>query len=237
MYGNLYLIPLPIHQQQIEQTMPLFNLQLINEITHYIVENIRTARRFLKKAGFKNNLDDVQFFLLNKHTGEIDYQTYINPLLSGHHVGLMSESGIPCVADPGSKIVFLAHKHHIRTVPLSGPSSIFLSLAASGLNGQNFAFNGYLPVKRPMRINQLKTLEHLSYKEDQTQIFIETPYRNNQLIHDILSVCNKNTYLCIASEVTSDEAYISTRTIADWKKENMDFHKKNTIFLLHKFKE
>lgn len=233
MKGKLYLIPTPIFDNTLERVIPKINLEILNSIQYYIVEDVRTARRFLVKTKISRSIDELTFFVLNKHTNKNDLPDFLNPITRGNNVGLLSEAGIPCVADPGSIIVDMAHRRNIKVVPLVGPSSIFLALMASGLNGQNFAFNGYLPINKNKKIKTLKILEKRSAMENQTQIFIETPYRNNHLFDDIIKICNPKTKLCIASELTSDKEYIQTKSVDEWKKSKIDLNKKPTIFLLY----
>ena len=178
---------------------------------------------------------EANFFELNKHTNIDNINSYFNPIYKGFDIGLLSEAGMPCIADPGSIIVNLAHKNNIRVIPLVGPSSILLALIASGMNGQNFAFHGYLPVSKNNRILKIKQLEKISFSEKQAQIFMETPYRNNQLLSDLINTCNPNTMLSIASEICSKNEFIQTKTIAEWKKIIVpDLNKKPSVFVLQK---
>lgn len=232
MKGNLYLIPSTIGETASEQVIPIQVSEIIQEINHYIVENERTARRQLIKMGIKTPIDDLTFFVLNKHTDRSQISSFLAPCKE-NHVGLLSEAGVPCVADPGGEIVALAQQKNIKVVPLVGPSSILLALMASGMNGQHFVFHGYLPVKPGERIKKIKELEQNSARLNQTQIFIEAPYRNNQLLKDIVAVGQSNTRICVASNITQSDEYIKTKTVAEWKKEKVDFHKKPTIFLLY----
>lgn len=232
MSGNLYLIPSTIGETTSEQVIPTQVTEIIQKIKYYIVENERTARRQLIKMGIKTPIDDLTFFVLNKHTDRSEISNFLHPCKE-NHVGLLSEAGVPCVADPGGEIVALAQQNNITVVPLVGPSSILLALMASGMNGQHFVFHGYLPVKPGERTRKIKELEQNSARLNQTQIFIEAPYRNNQLLKDILSVGQANTRICIASNITQSDEFIKTKTIAEWKKQKVDFHKKTTIFLLY----
>lgn len=231
MKGKLYLIPHTLGDSPIENVIPPFNTQLINQIKYYIVENIRTARRFLSKSEIKTEIDDLVFFELNKHTQPEELGTFIKPMFEGHDVGVISEAGCPAVADPGSDIVRLCHGADIEVIPLVGPTSILLALMASGFNGQSFAFNGYLPVKSPERINQLKKDEQRSKKEGQTQIYIEAPYRNMQLLESMLSCLNPTTTLCIAVDLTLESQMVSSKSIKAWKKSKVSLHKRPVIFL------
>jgi 16S rRNA (cytidine1402-2'-O)-methyltransferase len=191
MKGKLYLIPALIGDTAVENVIPAYIKEIVSGIRHYIVENERTARRMLIKLGIQIPINELKFYILDEHTDRVDIPNFLN-ITDQEDIGLLSEAGVPAVADPGSEIVALAHLRNIRVVPLVGPSSILLSLMASGLNGQNFAFNGYIPVKGPERTRKLKQLEHRSGIERQSQIFIEAPYRNDQLLKDIISICNEN---------------------------------------------
>lgn len=230
--GKIFLIPNLIGNTNINDVLPCNLKDIISHIDYFIVENIRNARRFLKKIDKNINIDILNFFVLNKNTQINDLNDFLMPAFSGNDIGLISEAGLPCIADPGSKIVNLAHQFNIKVVPVSGPSSIFMALMASGLNGQNFAFNGYLPINKSERTSKIKNLELRSEKENQSQIFIETPYRNNQLLNDILSTCRGNTMLGIAAEISTENEFIKTLTIAEWKKIKPDLNKKPTIFIL-----
>lgn len=234
MKGKLYLIPSTIGETTVDQVIPLFNRSVINKIRHYIVENERTARRSLIKMGIECAIDDLEFFVLNKHTKKEDIPEFLRKAET-NDLGLLSEAGVPAVADPGSEIVCLAHQKKIEVIPLVGPSSILLALMASGLNGQNFAFAGYLPVQKAERIHRIRQLEYRSKTENQTQLFIETPYRNNQLLEDILDVCTPATQLCIATDITTEDSFIKTKDIQVWKKKKPDLNKRPTIFILHRF--
>jgi len=231
---SLYLIPTTLGETDLNSVLPLGNLQIINNLKYFIVENLRSARRFLKRVSRETDIDSLTFFELNEHTNLLDLQQFITPLLNGNDVGILSEAGCPCTADPGAAIVEIAHKMGIKIVPLVGPSSILLSLMASGLNGQNFAFNGYLPIDKKARINKLKVMENKVLAENQTQLFIETPYRNNQLIKDIIETLKPQTKLCIACELTTANEFIKTSSLSNWKKNRADFNKKPAIFLIGK---
>ena len=233
MAGKLYLIPSAISNAPIEEVLPGYITSVINNITYYIVENERTGRRMLIRLGLKTPIDELTFFVLNKHTDRSELPAFFD-LALGSDIGLLSEAGLPAIADPGSDLVLLAHRKNIEVVPLVGPSSILMAMMASGLNGQNFAFNGYLPVASNERIRRIRQLEQYSLKENQSQIFIETPYRNNQLIGDILKSCSESTLLCIATDITSNKAMIKTHSIAEWKNIKLDLNKRPSIFILHK---
>lgn len=230
--GILYLIPVTLGDTPINQVIPKYNSQIINEIDIYIVENIKTARRFLKKSGISKTIDELTFYELNKRTQLHDLPSFLNPLLEGKNVGVLSEAGCPGVADPGADIVALAQQKNIKVIPLIGPSSILLSLMASGFNGQSFCFNGYLPKEQKDRIFKLKELERRVFSQKQTQLFIETPYRNKNLFEDILKNCSENTRLCIAIDITLPSEQITTKTIGDWKSTKIDLHKRPCMFLL-----
>ena len=230
--GKLYLIPVTLGDSPINQVIPEFNNQLINEIDIYIVENIKTARRFLKKAGLIKAIDDLTFHELNKRTHESEYPTFLKEIENGKNIGILSEAGCPGVADPGAEIVNIAHQKNIKVVPLIGPSSILLALMASGFNGQSFCFNGYLPKDQKERIRKLKDLERALKSRNQTQLFIETPYRNNHVLEDILKNCFDSTKLCIAVDITLTTEQITTKTITDWKKTKIDLHKRPCLFLI-----
>lgn len=233
--GNLYLIPTSLGGDDITSIWPNGHLALVNQLDEFIVENFRSARRFLRSAGFSKPFEEVRFHLLNKHTQPEDLSGYLSAPIRGKSVGLLSEAGCPCIADPGQAIVAIAHQKNIRVIPLVGPSSILLALMASGFNGQNFAFNGYLPIPKTERTSKLKQLEQKAWNEGQTQIFMETPFRNNQLLEHIVSNLRKDTLLCVASELTLPEEFIKAQTIAAWKKKMPDLHKRTSIFLLYHY--
>jgi 16S rRNA (cytidine1402-2'-O)-methyltransferase len=231
----LYLIPVTLGDTPVGQVIPSYNHDIIVNIKFFIVENIRSARRFLIKTDEKINTEELTFFELNEHTDlkSIDY--YLDPLVKGNAMGIISEAGCPAVADPGAAVVALAQQKRFRVIPLAGPSSIIMAVMGSGFNGQSFAFNGYLPVKPDERTSKLRQLEIRVYKENQTQLFIEAPYRNAKLIASVLSSCRPETKLCIAAGITCPEEYIRTMTIAAWKNENIpDLGKIPAIFLLYK---
>lgn len=234
MQGKLYLIPTTIGDSEIERVIPAYNIGIICKIRNFIVEDVRTARRFLAKCGLKEIIDQSVFFELNQHTKNEDAKKFLAPAFDNNDVGLLSEAGTPCIADPGNIIVKLAHEKGIRVIPLSGPSSIILALMASGLNGQNFAFNGYLPVKPSERQKKIAFLEKLSFTNKQTQIFIEAPYRNIHLFNDIINVCAGNTLFTLAVDITQDNEEIFTKTISEWKKFKIDLNKRPCIFMILK---
>ena len=230
--SRLYLIPNVLSESPWETVLPSEVKTVCKDLKHYIVENVRTARRFLKKLDKNIDIDGLYFYELNKRTTEREKQQYLRPVLDGQDTGIISEAGCPGVADPGAEIVKSAHERGIQVVPLVGPSSILLALMASGMNGQNFAFNGYLPIKSNQRISRIKQLEKAVQAENQTQLFIETPYRNNQLVQDLLKICNNSTLLCIACDLTAEKEFISTRSIAEWKKGVPDLNKRPALFIL-----
>ena len=233
MAGKLYLIPSTIGNAPVEEVIPQHIFSIINRIRYYIIEDERTGRRMLLSFGLQIPVNDLIFFVLDKHTIHNELIGFME-YASENDIGLLSEAGVPSIADPGSEVVLLAHQRNIEVVPLVGPSSILMAMMASGLNGQNFAFNGYLPIQSNDRIKKLKQLEQRSNSENQSQIFIETPYRNNQMVADILNTCSGNTLLCIATDITSEEASIQTHTISDWINRPIRLNKRPTVFILHK---
>ena len=232
--GTLYLIPVPLAENASAKSFTPYLVDTINSISEYIVENSKTARRFLKEAGLQIPQNDLLIHDYGKHNRDGNLQEFFQGLLNGKDVGLMSEAGCPGIADPGADIVAYAHQKGIKVVPLVGPSSILLALMASGFNGQSFTFHGYLPIDKVQRANKLKELENLSGRYQQTQLFIETPFRNNQMLEEILRSCQLQTKLCIASNLTADDEMVVTKTIAEWKRQVPDLHKKPVIFLLSK---
>ena len=232
MKGKLYLIPTLLGNASPEDVLPGMVFKIINRLHHYIVEDVRSARRFLKKAGSPVEIDDIEFYELNKYTTESDMEGFLSAALSGYDTGLLSEAGSPCVADPGSIITANAHKRGIQVIPLSGPSSIMLALMASGLNGQAFAFHGYLPVKRNDRARAIKKIEKDSLQNKHSQIFMETPYRNMQLLETLTAVCHPASRLCIACDITLKTEFILTLTVSEWKKNKPDINKRPAIFIL-----
>jgi len=228
--GSLYLIPIPIADAAL-YTLPEEVRTHTLQITHYFVENLRTARRFLKSLHPPIVIDNLSFSEIDKHEGA-DLSLLRRWLKEGHNVGVLSEAGCPGIADPGTDLAKVAHGMNAIVVPLTGPNSLILALMASGLNGQKFCFNGYLPVKDPERSQAIKALEALSRKENQTQLFIETPYRNDALLGDLLKHCQDNTRLCVAKNITAPDAYIKTKTIAEWRKDTPALGKAPAVFLL-----
>lgn len=232
--GKLYLIPTTLGENNPDDVLPQTVKRVIDFIGTYIVENEKTARKFIKAIHPEKVQADLKISLLNKRTEAIEHKAMLSPCLNGENIGLMSEAGCPGVADPGAVIVKLAHENGIQVVPLVGPSSILLAMMASGMNGQSFAFNGYLPIDKSEKKSALKSFENLSNSKNQSQIFIETPYRNNKLMEDLVQTLQPNTLLCIAADITLPTEYIKTLRVADWKKTKVDLHNRPTIFIIHK---
>jgi 16S rRNA (cytidine1402-2'-O)-methyltransferase len=232
--GKLYLIPITLGESDPNDVLPQTVKRAIKFIDCYIVENEKTARKFIKSIYPEKVQSSLILSTLNKHTEVAEHNEMIKPCLQGINIGLMSEAGCPGVADPGAVIVKLAHENGIQVVPLVGPSSILLAMMGSGMNGQSFAFNGYLPIDKSDKKAALKNYEKLSQDKNQSQIFIETPYRNNKLLEDLLQILQPNTHLCIAADITLPTEYIKTYRIADWKKTKIDLHNRPTIFIIHK---
>ncbi len=231
---SLYLIPTTMGDTSIDKVLPKYNTEIINSLSFFIVENIRTARRFLKKCNPEIDIDALTFYELNKRTLSKDIATFLNPMRMGESIGVISEAGCPAIADPGADVVAIAQKENYKVVPLVGPSSILMSLMASGFNGQSFAFHGYLPIETNERIRELKELENKVYRDNQTQIFIETPYRNNKMAEDILENCKPQTKLCIAMNITCDNETIITKKVGAWRGKLPDMHKQPCVFLIYK---
>jgi len=232
--AKLYMIPTTLGDTSIERVLPPDLTQLISSIQVFIVENIRTARRFLKKVNPAIVIDDLTFFELNQHSEKKEISRFLEPNQQGLDIGIISEAGCPGVADPGAEVVKIAHTKNIQVVPLVGPSSILLALMASGMSGQNFAFNGYLPIKNPEKSLQIKMLEKRMQTENQTQIFIETPYRNAQLLDELLKNCDPQTMLCIAVDITLDTEFILSKPVSYWKTHLPDIQKRPAIFMIGK---
>ncbi|GAB6010946.1 SAM-dependent methyltransferase [Viscerimonas tarda] len=234
MQASLFLIPVTMGDTSIDSVLPAYNREVILTIKHFIVENIRSARRFLKKTEPSINIDELSFYELNKHTKPEEIETYLLPLANGLNVGVISEAGCPAIADPGADIVAIAQRKNYKVTPLVGPSSIIMSLMASGFNGQSFAFHGYLPIDGGERIKTVKMLEQRIYTENQTQLFIETPYRNRKLMEDLIQNCRPSTKLCVAINITCEDEFIKTLPVKDWAKRLPDMDKKPCIFLIYK---
>lgn len=234
MIGKLILFPVPIGAEDIDNSLPACNLELLNTCHFFIVEELRTARRFLKKVGYAYAIDDTVFYVLNEHTTENETAHYLDAVADGNNIGLLSEAGLPCVADPGMMVTRQAQRLGIEIVPLVGPSSLMLALMASGLNGQSFAFTGYLPVDKHERAQAIRALEMRALRERQTQIFIEAPYRNNQMLEALSDTCNSETLICVACDITLPTQIIRTFSARKWKQErlSLNLHKRNTVFLI-----
>ncbi len=230
----LYLIPVTLSDVPLSQVLPAANIEVVRGIRHFIVENVRSARRFLKRCDRDIDIDGLTFYELNRHTDPKDIASYLAPLETGQPMGIISEAGCPAIADPGADVVAIAQRRGLTVIPLVGPSSILMGLMASGFNGQSFAFVGYLPIEAQARARRLKELEQRIMRDDQTQIFIETPYRNNTLLADLVKHLPSNLRLCVASDITGENERIVTHTIAQWAAQKPDFGKIPTIFLLYK---
>jgi 16S rRNA (cytidine1402-2'-O)-methyltransferase len=232
--GKLYLIPTTLGDNEPLEVLPISVKKVVEHIDHYIVENEKSARKFIKKISPRKSQPSLHLYLLDKYTEELETQHYLEVCSKGINVGLLSEAGVPAIADPGASIVQLAHQKGISVVPLVGPSSILMAMMASGLNGQNFAFNGYLPIEKSERKKSIKQLEKWSFDKNQSQIFIETPYRNEKLMTDLLQILSDNTQLCVAVDISLPTEYIKTMTVAKWKKIKENLHKRPAIFIIHK---
>lgn len=231
--GTLYMVPVTLGDDNLSYVIPADVMQLVQSLEYFVVENEKSARRFLGSVKTHKPVRELNFQLLNEHSAEKDLPALIAPLLAGHNVGMLSEAGCPGIADPGATLAALAHRKGIKVAPLVGPSSILLSLMASGFNGQQFTFLGYLPSDKAARVNKLKDIEKHSQRFNETQIFIETPYRNQHMLEDILASCGANTKLCIARNVSLETEFVVSKTIAEWKKSELpDLHKQPTVFLL-----
>jgi len=232
--GKLYLIPTTLGNNEPLEVLPISVKKIIEQVDHFIVENEKSARRFIKKISPRKSQASLHIYVLDKFTDELESFNYLDACSKGFSIGLMSEAGVPAIADPGASIVYLAHKKNIKVVPLVGPSSITMAMMSSGLNGQNFAFNGYLPIDKAERKKSIKQLEKLSSDKDQSQLFIETPYRNEKMMTDLLQTLSPNTQLCVAVDITLSTEFIKTQSVQDWKKEKVELHKRPAIFIIHK---
>jgi 16S rRNA (cytidine1402-2'-O)-methyltransferase len=232
--GILYLIPTTLGDNEPLEVLPLSVRKIIESLNVFIVENEKSARRFIKRITPKKSQSSLEILKLDKYAQELEVRTYLDQCKFGISIGLISEAGVPAIADPGAEIVKLAHEKGIRVIPLVGPSSIILAMMASGLNGQNFAFNGYLPIDSVERKKEIKKLERLSKETGQTQIFIETPYRNDKMFNDLKNTLTPGAQLCIACDITLSTEYIKTKSAQEWKRENPDLHKRPAIFIIHK---
>lgn len=230
--GKLYLIPSPLGENDPEEVIPVPVLKSLTGFRTFVVEEIRTARRYLSRAGLKGRIGELEFHELNEHTDQNTIEGYLKLFEDGNDVALISEAGLPAVADPGAQLVALAHRHGIEVIPTVGPSSLMLALMASGLNGQSFAFCGYIPAKTDERKARLKTLEKVSGQLKQTQIIIETPYRNDSLFADMISICSPSTRICVAANITMPDAFIKTKTAGEWKKQGLVIGKRPCVFLI-----
>ena len=234
MKGKLYLIPTTLGDNEPLEVMPLSVKKVVEEIDFFIVENEKSARRFIKKITPKKSQASLKIMMLDKYADVEETRSYLDVCNDGVSVGLLSEAGVPAVADPGATMVKLAHEKGVQVVPLVGPSSILMAMMSSGMNGQSFAFNGYVPIDKGDRKKAIKALEKLSKDKDQSQIFIETPYRNEKLLADLKSFLSPTTYLCIAADITLSSEYIKTKEVKEWKNEHPDLHKRPAIFIIHK---
>lgn len=232
--GKLYLIPTRLGDNAPLEVLPMSVKKIIELVDDYIVENEKTARNFIKKISSSKSQPSLQINVLNKFTQPLELESFLNACDQGKPVGLMSEAGCPGIADPGAEIVKIAHRKDIRVIPLVGPSSILLAMMASGMNGQKFTFNGYLPIDNSERKKALKDLERESFNTNTSQIFIETPYRNNKLLEEICKSLHPETNVCVACDITLPTEYIKTKTAAEWKNVTIDLHKRPTIFVIHK---
>lgn len=234
--GKLYLIPTMLGESDPVEVLPASVPNIVVNTRNFIAENEKTARRFIKTIAPEVPQPELKFSILNKHTEPSEHRPMLRPCENGENVGLMSEAGCPGIADPGAVIVKLAHEMGIQVVPMVGPSSILLAMMASGMNGQNFAFNGYLPIDKSEKKSALRNFEKLSYEKGQSQIFIETPYRNNKMLEDILQALHPETHLCVAADVTLASEYIRTMPVKSWKKEKTDLQNRPAIFIIHRFR-
>ena len=234
--GKLYLIPTRLGDNPPLEVLPISIKKVIENLDNYIVENEKTARRFIKRITPNKSQPSLKLQVLNKYTTEAEKDTFLNPCLEGISIGLLSEAGCPAVADPGADIVSLAHQMNIRVVPLVGPSSILLALMGSGMNGQSFTFNGYLPIDKSERKSKIKALERLSFEHNSAQIFIETPYRNMKMLEELVNALHPETRLCVACDLTLPTEFIKTQTANSWKENKEDLHKRPAIFIIQKIK-
>jgi len=232
--GKLYLLPTTLGDNEPLEVLPATVQHQVERLDIFIAENEKTARRAIKKLVPGKSQPSLQFFILNKHTDPAEVSGFLEACKTGKDIGLLSEAGCPGVADPGAEVVKIAHREGIQVVPMVGPSSILLAMMASGMNGQNFAFNGYLPIDKAARKGEIKNLEKISHEKNQAQSFIETPYRNNKMLEDLTQVLHPGTRICIACDLTLPTEFIVTKTAADWRKTKVDLHKRPTIFILQK---
>lgn len=231
--GRIFLLPADFGERTNTTHLILpYVTELAENLKYFIVEEEKTARRYLRRIGFRTDFDEVKMKVLNEHTPSEELGGLLMPLKEGHDVGILSEAGMPCIADPGAQLVKLAHQNHIKVIPIPGPSSIFLTLAGSGLNGQNFSFCGYLPIDKKARQDKIRSLEVESKTHNKCQLFIETPYRNQQLFDDILKTCSPSTLLCIGCELGLQDGWVKTMSISQWKKTKVNIHKRPCVFAL-----
>jgi len=230
--GKLYLIPCTLGDSSPELAIPRLVMETITDLNIFVVEKVRTARRYIRQVSSEKNINEITFLEMGKHTTENEISGYIKYLMEGKDVGILSEAGVPGIADPGSSLVKMAHENNLQVIPLTGPSSIMLALMAAGLNGQRFRFHGYLPINNSERTKTIQLLEKESEIHDETQVFIETPYRNMALLDDMLNYLNNKTRVCIATDITLPSEFISTRQVLEWKKNKPELHKRPTVFLL-----
>lgn len=232
--GKLYLIPTTLGENNPLDVLPITVKQIIENTNTFIVENEKTTRRFIKAITPEKSQSSLHLFVLNKHTEPQDIPSFLDPCLAGEDVGLISEAGCPAVADPGADVVRIAHEKNIQVIPLVGPSSILMAVMSSGMTGQSFAFNGYLPIDKTERKKELVRLERISYEQNQSQLFIETPYRNNAMMEDICKTLQEQTLVCVACDITLPTEFIKTKTVKDWKKNSADLHKRPALFIIYK---
>jgi 16S rRNA (cytidine1402-2'-O)-methyltransferase len=230
--GKLYLIPAPLSDSDVAGYIPKGVRDRINKLKYFVVEDLRTARRYISKLKIDTPIDDLTFSLFNEHTDVKAISSLLTPVFQGYDLGLLSDAGMPCIADPGEELVQIAHSNDITVVPLVGPSSIFLALAASGLSGEKFSFEGYLPVKVPDLVKTIGKLEQQSRQAGQSKIFIETPYRSAKIFETLLNLCSPDTLVCVACNITSPDEFIKTKRVKEWKKNIPDLNKKPCIFIL-----
>jgi len=232
--GKLYLIPTRLGDDIKLEVLPISVKKIIENTNYYIVENEKTARRFIKKISPAKSQPSLHFETINKFTVDREIPAFLDPCFEGHNIGVLSEAGCPGIADPGASIVIIAHQKNIPVVPMVGPSSILLAMMGSGMNGQGFSFNGYLPIDKQELKQKIKYLERVSFEQNQSQIFIETPYRNQKVFDDLKSILSRDTRLCVAVDITLTTEYIKTKSIEDWKKTTVDLQKRPCIFIIHK---
>ncbi|MDA9357223.1 SAM-dependent methyltransferase [Flavobacteriaceae bacterium] len=234
MKGKLYLIPNTLGENEPLEVIPISVKKIIEATDYYLFENEKAGRKFIKKITPTKSQNSLKVNLINKFTLIEELNSFLDPIHKGYNIGLISDAGCPGVADPGSDIIKIAHQYNIKVIPLVGPSSILLAIMSSGLNGQNFAFNGYLPIERSEKKNKIKELEKISTQKNQSQIFIETPYRNNKMLEDLTKNLSGDTNLCVACDLTLNTEYIRTLTINEWRNNNINIDKKPAIFIIHK---